>query len=112
MGVGALLTSDVYGLRSQLDLETLRKLDRKRELASKETDLTAEEEQELSSLGHELRGLGLLLENRDPEFQEFLRAKFRTQSQPQDEVVLSREEIEQNRQEAADIVRDLFDVDD
>ncbi|MGW4562803.1 AAA family ATPase [Streptomyces sp. NPDC004561] len=112
MGVGALLTSDVYGLRSQLDLETLRKLDRKRELASRESVLTPEEEQELSALGHELRGLGLLLENRDPEFQEFLRAKFRAQGQPQDEVVLSREEIEQNRQEAAEIVRDLFDVDD
>lgn len=33
MGIDGLLTSDVYGLRSALDLETLKKLERKRELS-------------------------------------------------------------------------------
>src|ERR1017187_2924619 len=35
MGFAAILTSDFFGLRSTLDKETLRKIDDKRELASK-----------------------------------------------------------------------------
>jgi len=43
MGIAALLTSDVYGLRSQLDIPTLKALERKRELLAKDK-LTSKEE--------------------------------------------------------------------
>lgn len=107
MGVGNLLTSDVYGLRSQLDLETLEKLDRKRLLASKDS-LTSEEADDLARLSMDLRNLGLLTEDRDPEFQEYLKAKARIQSR-EDRIVLSREEIEQNRETAEELVRDILE---
>jgi len=37
MGVSGILTSELFGLRSDLDLETLRLLDEKRDLANKDT---------------------------------------------------------------------------
>ncbi|MEV0633654.1 AAA family ATPase [Streptomyces sp. NPDC050619] len=106
MGVGSLLTSDIYGLRSQLDLETLTRLDRKRDLASRVGDLNESEADELSQLGHELRDLGLLMENRDPEFQEYLRAKAEVR-EPENQITLTRQEIEESRAAAAALLRDI-----
>jgi predicted ATPase len=75
MGVGNLLTSDVYGLRAQLDIETLEKLERKRVLSARQ-HLSEEESAQLRVLAAELRNLGLLLEDRDPDYQLFLRARY------------------------------------
>jgi predicted ATPase len=49
MGVRGILTSELFGLRSDLDLATLQLLDEKRELASKE-DLTEDEKARLAEL--------------------------------------------------------------
>ncbi|WP_234543204.1 AAA family ATPase [Streptomyces shenzhenensis] len=106
MGVGSLLTSDIYGLRSQLDLETLTRLDRKRDLASRVGVLSESEADELNQLGHELSDLGLLMENRDPEFQEYLRAKADVR-EPENSIVLTRQEIEENREAAAALLKEL-----
>lgn len=73
MGVAALLTSEVYGLRSQLDLSTLRELDRKRELASKK-ELSDEERTDLARLTESLGHIDFTLASRDPLYQEFARA--------------------------------------
>lgn len=70
MGVAALLTSEVYGLRSQLDLPTLHDLDRKRELASKET-LTPAELDELAALSSKLGSLDFTIAVRDPQYERF-----------------------------------------
>jgi hypothetical protein len=102
MGVGALLTSDVYGLRSQLDLDTLRALDRKRQLSA-EVDLTDQEVAELSALRERLERLDLLAEDRDPEFQEFLRAKLALEDEPEP-VVLTPEEVREQRRLAEEIL--------
>ena len=67
MGVAGLLTSEVYGLRSELDLETLRLLDEKRALAAKET-LTEEERARLRQLDEQLRGLDFTKTVRDPMY--------------------------------------------
>jgi predicted ATPase len=75
MGVGNLLTSDVYGLRAQVDIATLEKIQEKRYLASR-SELSIAEERRLAELADELRDLGLLVEDRDPDFQEYLRAKY------------------------------------
>jgi predicted ATPase len=103
MGVGALLTSDVYGLRSQLDLETLEKLDRKRALAAKAL-LDKDEEVELHLLSQELASLELAIEDRDREFQTYLRAKYRREEPLPDEITLSRDEIFAERRLAEEIL--------
>jgi len=109
MGVGALLTSDVYGLRSQLDLETLRKLDRKRELAAAD-DLSEEELEELSQLNAELASLAMLTEDRDPDFQEYLRARSEVEEEEEEgeRVFLSREEIAEQRERSIEIMEQLL----
>ena len=73
MGVAALLTSDLFGLRSTLDLETLGKLDRKREIASQES-LTNEELAELDKLNEELGNLDFTRSARDPLYKPFVEA--------------------------------------
>ncbi|MEU1685324.1 AAA family ATPase [Micromonospora sp. NPDC005707] len=107
MGVGSLLTSDVYGLRSQLDLPTLRILDEKRRLAAR-SDLSDEERDRLDALNEQLEELGLLTEERDPEYQEFLRAKLSIEAEALPEVTLTRDEIAAQREESEHILRDML----
>jgi hypothetical protein len=71
--VAALLTSDVYGLRSQLDPQTLQELDRKRELDAKE-QLTEVEKRESKALTSRLMGLDLSKTARDPLYKPFVKA--------------------------------------
>ena len=73
MGVAAILTSDLFRLKTTLDAQTQAALDRQRVLAMKETLSTAEEE-ELGRLRAELRGRGFEFTMRDPLYQEFLKA--------------------------------------
>jgi predicted ATPase len=73
MGVAGLLTSEVYGLRSELDLETLGLLDEKRELAVKES-LTDNERSRLAELDELLRGLDFTTTVRDPLYKRFVEA--------------------------------------
>lgn len=107
MGVGSLLTSDVYGLRSQLDLPTLRLLDEKRALAAR-TVLSEDERARLEELNDALDRLGLLTEERDPEYQEFLRAKLVVGHEAYPDVTLTREEMANQRRESEEILRDLL----
>ena len=73
MGVAAILTSELFGLRSSLDLETLDKLDQKRELAAKES-LTPEEKAQLDELNAELGDLDFSRSVRDPLYKPFVEA--------------------------------------
>ncbi|MDG4829272.1 AAA family ATPase [Solwaraspora sp. WMMD1047] len=73
MGVAGLLTSQLYGLRSQLDRETLNALDRKRDLASLDT-LTPEQRVELSSLNDYLANLDFSRTTRDPLYKPYVSA--------------------------------------
>ena len=97
MGVGNLLTSDVYGLRAQISDETLELIEKKRILSAKE-NLSEAEGEELAQLADELGDLGLLVEDRDPDFHDYLRARYRSletlptqESRTQGEVVADRE---------------------
>lgn len=71
MGFGAILTSDIFGLRSTLDTDTLRDVERLRFLAAQpqRTDI---EESELAKLNAVLTPLGFSRELRDPLFKEFV----------------------------------------
>lgn len=71
MGFGAILTSDIFGLRSTLDADTLRDVERLRFLAA-QPERTFAEEAELARLNASLTPLGFSREVRDPLFKEFV----------------------------------------
>ena len=73
MGVAAILTSDLFRLRSTLDPETQTALDRQRILSMKDP-LTPEEEVELRDIKTQLHGLGFNQTTRDPLYEQFLKA--------------------------------------
>jgi len=73
MGVAAILTSDLFRLRSTLDPETQRRLDRQRVLTLKD-DRNEQEEEELGVLHTALQGLGFSGSIRDPLYELFIEA--------------------------------------
>jgi hypothetical protein len=73
MGVAAILTSDLFRLRSTLDSETQSALDRQRILAMKD-DLSPEDEADLRELKTKLDNLGFTQTTRDPLYEVFLKA--------------------------------------
>ena len=107
MGVAAILTSDLFRLRTTLDPETQADLDKQRLLAMKE-ELTPEEQAELARLREALRGRGFHLTQRDPLYQEFLKA-WTAQEDPRwrETVELTPEQREARSRLAARIVEEL-----
>jgi ABC-type multidrug transport system ATPase subunit len=73
MGFAAILTSDFFGLRSALDKETLKRIDVKRQLASK-PQKTEDDRRQLEKLNAELGKLDFSRAVRDPLYEEFIRA--------------------------------------
>lgn len=111
MGFGAILTSDLFRLRTTLDPETQADLDRHRILAMKES-LTAGETEELEKLSLKIRQSGLSQAARDPLYERFLRA-WTAQEDPAwvEAVQLSPEQLEARAKLAADIVKQLKEED-
>ncbi len=72
MGVAGILTSELFGLRSSLDLPTQRLLDEQRVLAAKE-ELTPEERHHLGDLTDKLDRLGFNTAEDDPDYAVFLK---------------------------------------
>ena len=107
MGVSAILTSELFGLRSALDLETLGMLDEKRRLAIKE-DLTAQERERLRELNEKLESIDFTQAVRDPLYGKFVEAMTRLErrEQPQKPVVTPGE-IERQRELALEVVQSL-----
>lgn len=107
MGIAGLLTSDVYGLRSQLDPQTLQDLDRKRELEIKDK-LSADEEKELRDLADRLRGLDFSKTARDPLYEPFVKAMTQALEEEKMKVpVLTPDQQEHQRELAVQIVKKL-----
>jgi len=107
MGVAALLTSEPFGLRSTVDLDTLQDLDRKRELASREQRTDAENE-ELGRLNESLGNIDYSLSVRDPLYKRFVEAMVTAEEyQRLKKPTLTREELEQQRELALRIVEKL-----
>ena len=67
------VTSELFGLPTTLDLETQKKLDRKRELFLK-TERTGDEKKEMEKLSDELGSLDFTRTIRDPLYDKFVRA--------------------------------------
>jgi hypothetical protein len=107
MGVAAILTSDLFRLKTTLDAKTQTDLDRQRVLGMKE-ELTPEEEAELGRIRDDLRGRGFDFTIRDPLYQEFLKA-WTAQEDPawRDAVELTPKQREDRGKLAARIVEEL-----
>jgi predicted ATPase len=73
MGASGILTSELFGLRSDLDLETLKLLDEKRDLSIKD-ELTGEEKNRLAELRDQLKDVDMSARARDPLYRDFIRA--------------------------------------
>ncbi len=110
MGVAAILTSDLFRLRSTLDPETQGDLDQQRLLSMKE-ELNPADEAELARLKAKLSGLGFAQTTRDPLYELFVKAWTEredpawsqevqlTPEQRRDRARLASEIVEQLRQE-------------
>jgi predicted ATPase len=74
LGFTGILTSDMFGFRSDLDPITLKTLDKKVELSAKEGDLSEEEMKELKRIDAELDRVGFLSAFSDPYYSAFVKA--------------------------------------
>jgi hypothetical protein len=109
MGVAGLLTSELYGLRSQLDTATLSLLDLKRELATKD-DLNPDEQQQLNALNRQLEGLDFSRVTRDPLYKPYVDAMSILELRlGLRKATLSPEEIEARADLAAQVVTELLE---
>jgi predicted ATPase len=105
MGVEAILTSDLFRLRTTQDKPTQQKLDRWQELVTKDLPLNSEERNELDSLRAELEGKGFMQTMRDPEYRLFRRA-WQQLSDPQwrDAIELTPDQLRARKELARSIV--------
>jgi predicted ATPase len=109
MGIDAILTSDLFGLRSALDLPTLDDLDRKRKLQAIE-DRTAEEEAELVELTTRLGDLDFTRASPDPLYKLFVEKM--TEAQREEGLltpILTPAQQERQRTLAAEVVKEIRD---
>lgn len=74
MGVDGILTSDIFGLRSTLDRETLDLLDKKRILAAKEETLTEAEREALADINEKLENMRFTKTSPDPLYEPIAEA--------------------------------------
>jgi hypothetical protein len=107
MGVAAILTSDLFRLRSTLDPETQADLDKQRILSMKD-ELDPDDEAELARLKAKLSGLGFAQTTRDPLYELFVKAwTEREDSAWSQEVQLTPEQRRDRARLASEIVEQL-----
>lgn len=106
MGVAGLLTSELFGLSSTLDPETLHQLNQKRQLLYKK-EKTAEEIIILESLEKELEKMGFSRTTRDPIYEHFIEKLF---SRPEyQNKVLSNEDLKSMEDLTDEILDELLE---
>ncbi|MRH00174.1 AAA family ATPase [Xanthomonas sontii] len=108
MGVAGLLKSELFGLPSTLDPQTLDDLQRRNELIAKKASegLTAGEDGELQRLRRYLEELGFSREYRDPMYQLFVEKMYKAKSQPINKL-LTPEELAEQEALAESIIKEL-----
>jgi predicted ATPase len=72
MGFAGLLKSELFGLRSTVDTETLRRLDRRNEIYAKGKERSPAENAEMARLSDELADLGFAKDFKDPYYALFI----------------------------------------
>ena len=78
LGYTGILTSEMFGFRSDLDRETLDLLDKQVDLAGKER-LSPDESRELETLTQQIEKLGFKSASSDPYYRAFIKAVVRRQ---------------------------------
>jgi predicted ATPase len=108
MGVAGILTSELFGLRSALDLPTQHLLDEQRVLAAKE-DLSEGEQKHLVELTDYLDDLGFMMSEDDPLYAEFVK-RFTAREDPsvRTQVALTREQQKEREFLINGIIDDLI----
>lgn len=108
MGVAGLLKSELFGLPSTLDQQTLDDLQRRNYLLGREAceGLTQAETEELQRLRRYLEELGFSREYRDPMYQLFVQKMYQAKSQPINQLLTPAELAEQEAL-AASIIKEL-----
>jgi predicted ATPase len=111
MGFAGILTSDIFGLRSTLDNETLAKLDRQRRLLIKEeNELTEAEKIELNHLNQELEDIDATRFVRDPYYALFVKGmkQYEIANDVFQSKALTAEELAERDKIALSILEDIF----
>ncbi len=108
MGVAGLLKSELFGLPSTLDPQTLDDLQLRNELVAKKASvgLSAEEDAALERLRRYLEELGFSREHRDPMYQLFVEKMYKAKSQPINKLLTPSELAEQEAL-AESIIKEL-----
>jgi predicted ATPase len=108
MGVASILTSDLFGLRSTLDIPTQRLMDRRRELAAQET-LSQEERAELTGLNRQLRDIDFSISTiQDPLYHDFVLEMTRQEDPAvRQSVTLTQDQRNHQRELTRQIVQEL-----
>lgn len=108
LGVAGILTSELFGLSSTLDEETLKLLNRRNELIVKQdaNELLENEKEELRSLFSELSSLGINTTDRDPLYQVFITAMSKRKEFQKENPTL--EDIELQNKIAIDILNEII----
>ena len=105
MGVDGILTSDLFGLRSALDIPTQRLVDRRRELAVRD-DLSEAEKIELDDLMYQLVDIDFSIGNRDIDYARFIEEKMKQEkAEMRERVVLTPDE----QREQKELMRKILD---
>lgn len=105
MGVEGILTSDIFGLRSALDPVTQELIDRRRELAVKDT-LTEEEQYQLGELSDQLEGLDFSINARDKLYTRFVKEMTRRSAPEKRRLVAL---TPKQQQEQKDLIREILE---
>lgn len=106
MGTAGLLKSEIFGLRSTVDLPTLEKLDERFMLYAKGSKRTEQEDDRFKKLNDELSELGFTRDFRDPYYQEYANAiaKRKEFKKP----ILSKEEKEERKKTVENVLDEIF----
>lgn len=117
MGINGLLRSDLYGLRSALDLPTLEKMDRRdtlrakqRKLQSEGKDLDEGDRLQLIELSDDLALLGFTRDFRDPIEQQFADAMAR-RTAGKTPVALTPKQLEEQNRLADEVLDEILGSD-
>jgi predicted ATPase len=106
MGVSAILTSNMFGLRAALDEETQKLLEERRSLAEK-SKLNKAQKDRLAELNDELQGLDFSITMRDPLYREFVLAMNKYSGLNTEEVYLTPRQQEDQSKLAQKILKEL-----
>ncbi|MBS0206763.1 MAG: AAA family ATPase [Planctomycetes bacterium] len=108
MGVAGLLKSDMFGLPSTLDRQTLEMLQERNSLIAlrANAELTEQQQGRLERLSSVLDDLGFAHAYRDPQYQKFIELMYATRGRPLDEL-FTPDEFKEHEQLASRIVEEL-----